>query len=249
MKDADLEEHINRMEIRQRRIVDTWSIVLTRESRVNRRRLEDGGYKRIATVTKEQGTDVHLKVKRGGRITTEEVLIHLEALQKWGTQGTNEIDRDAFIKMTATDPWKEDETGQRRRTMIVEAMGWMKSPTADRGVQTKAQVRYMIDRGVERGSAVRIVRKTTEVMFDEYARDDKRKRTYCKKKLDQKEKQEQRKKRLELEKERQNKREEKEAEKEKKKEMKRKVVEERKKGETRGEGKETSEPGEGKTRQ
>jgi hypothetical protein len=145
-----------------------------------------------------------------------------------GKKGVNEIDSDAFIKMTATDPWKEDETGQKRRTMIVEAMGWMNSPTADRGVQTKAQVNYMTERGVERRSAQRIVTKTTDVMFDEYARDDKRKRKYCKKKLDQRKKQEQRKKKLELEKERQNKREEKEAEKEKKKEIKRKEIEERK---------------------
>ena len=70
VKDAGLEEHINKMETRQRRMTDTWSIVLTREARVNRRRLEDGGYKRIATIAKGQGIDVHLKVKREGRITT-----------------------------------------------------------------------------------------------------------------------------------------------------------------------------------
>ena len=228
VKDTDLEEHINQMETRQMKETDNWSIILTRKARVNRRMLEEGGYKRIATVAKGQGIDVHLRVKKEGRKTTEEVLTHLEALQKWGSKGNNEVDRDAFIKMAAMEPWKEDETRQKRTAMIVEAMGWMNSPTADRGVQTKEQVRYMIERGVECKSAQRIVNKTTDVMFDEYARDDRKKRKYCRKKQEQKEKEEQRKRKLELEKERENKKSEKEAEQKDKKERKRKVIEERK---------------------
>ena len=67
----------------------------------------------------------------------------------------------------------------------MEAMGWMNSPTAERGVKTEAQVTYMVERGVERKSARKVVTKTTDMMFDEYVRDDKRKREYCKKKEDQ----------------------------------------------------------------
>jgi hypothetical protein len=229
VEDGELEEYIDWMETRQGRKTDTWSIVLTRASRWNRNTLEGSGYQRVATTGgSERSVDIHLKVGSTGRITNEEVLIHLESLQTWGTKGVNEIDREAFIKMTAAAPWKEDETAQRRRTLIVEAMGWMNSPTADRGVQTQAQVTYMVERGVERRSAQRIVTRTTDTMFDEYARDNKRKRDYCKEKLDQQEREKQRQKKLELEKERQERREQKEAVREKKNEDKRKLAEEKK---------------------
>ena len=129
-----------------------------------------------------------------GRIQNNEVLIQLEALRKWGTNAVNEIDREAFIATTAKIPWDVGETEQRRRTLIVEAMRWMNSTTADRGVKTEDQVVYMIKKGVERKSAHKIITKTTEIMFDEYARDNRRKREYCKKKQDQQEREEQRKK-------------------------------------------------------
>ena len=208
---------------------NTWSITVTRACTANRKKLRSRKYQRIATGGKMgRRSDVHLKIGSEARTDTKEVLTRLEALQKWGAESFNEINCDAFTKTTAKEPWDQVETTQMRRTMIIEAMGWMTSPTADRGVKTEAQVTHMVKKGLTRRSAEKIVSRTTQQMFDEYAKDARKKRDYCKKKLDQLERERQKERKTELAKERQNRKEMKEAEKEKKKEDKRRQAQEKK---------------------
>jgi hypothetical protein len=185
---------------------NTWSTILTRPKRQNRKQLEEAGYRRIATTGKHtRRVDVHLKLGHGGKIGEQEVLVRLEALRNFGKIGFNEVDSQAFITMTAENPWKAGETEQLRRKLITEAMRWIETPTAAKGVMTEEQIQYMVDRGITRKTAAKIVRETTEELFEEYVQDEYSKKNYCKKKIEQaaREKEKQWKEKLRKEKEQQ----------------------------------------------
>ena len=85
---------------------------------------------------------------------------------------------------------------------------------------TDEQVEYMVERGVTWKTAKKIVTKTMERMFDEYAQDARKKREFCKSKLDHLERVRQKKRKAELEKEREEKKDKKEAEQKEKREEK-----------------------------
>jgi hypothetical protein len=219
--DEDLEEHISYMDGELRKKKNTWSTILTRPKRQNRKQLEEAGYRRIATTGKHtRRVDVHLKLGHGGKIGEQEVLVRLEALRNFGKIGFNEVDSQAFITMTAENPWKEGETEKLRTKLITEAMRWIETPTAAKGVMTEEQIQYMVDRGITRKTAAKIVKETTEELFEEYVQDEYSKKNYCKKKIEQaaREKEKQWKEKLRKEKEQQKEtkeQEKKEADKEK----------------------------------
>ena len=226
IQDEDLPGHIIRMEMELWRKKETWSILLAKSNINNRRQISECGYHKIATAgAASKRVDVHLKIGTKGKIENEEVLVHLEALQKWGAEGFNEIDCETFIQTTAKTPWKESESKQMRSNLITKAMGWMNSPTADRGVKTKTQVEYMINNHVDRKSAERIVKGTTEKMFEEYARHDNQKRDYCKRELDRAARKEQWKRKNQLLKEKEKERKKKEEARETKAKEKQQAIE------------------------
>jgi hypothetical protein len=183
--EPDLERYLK--EIKPRLISDPrmWSTMITRRTVRASRILEREGYKRIATwgLNTRKTVDVHIKIGSEGRQPAKQTLTGLEELGNWDDTVRKNIDKQAYITTTAKEPWPEDQTPTKRRTLIIESMNWMEGTTAKRGIETPEQIRYMTDRGISAKTARTIVRKCANKMFRAYVEDTKEKHHYCQKKL------------------------------------------------------------------
>ena len=95
-----------------------------------------------------------------------------------GNKRSRRISPGEYIKEVAREPWEEEETQGRWENLVVDAMGWIWDPDADRGIATEAMINFMRDRGIAATSAKKIVETCTEWLFEDYVRDSNEKTTF-----------------------------------------------------------------------
>ena len=178
VRERDLVTHVLEMEKKFKENRISRSTVVTKANAESEMILGKLGYQRIASEERINGSlGIYMKVAEKGKRGQIEVMDGLRALEKWGKEKLRRISPGKYINEIAREPWIEKETQELWEKLVVNAMGWIWDPDADRGVATKRMVQFMSDRGIAAKSAGKIVEKCTGWLFEDYVRDVKEKNT------------------------------------------------------------------------
>lgn len=197
-----MDETIRQMEKIVETDGDTWATIITTKGKGQKRRLEEAGYKIIAT---SKSPSICISIKRGHRTKgkrKQTVAWGVQSLRDWGKKRNRWTDASGYAEVVAKEEHKKLDWEEERKAMIETAMQWTRNPRGKMGVYTDRDVERLTDIHIEKRIAQRIVRQTANELFKEYTEQDAEKKKRIRRKKSERRRQTQRLKEEEEEKQR-----------------------------------------------